>query len=175
LTKNDIEKTKREIWLCQSNISRIENKIVFAKEEKKNLQAQVNALEKTLIYNQTPGTQFALFNIKEKLENKNKEIEDLYLETTSLRTQKENLNLKIKSLENAIKDLSLAIAGLKSSLKELEEKSTKVVKPPVIPKNPIKTNKKLNITIAAVLGIFLGIFVVFFQEFLDKNKEKFIT
>ena len=94
-----IEQTQTEINLYKDNISRIENKIAFAKREKKNLQAQVNALEKTLIYNQTPGTQFALFNIKEKLENKNKEIENLYAQLTSCKIHLENLNFTIKSLK----------------------------------------------------------------------------
>jgi uncharacterized protein involved in exopolysaccharide biosynthesis len=39
------------------------------------------------------------------------------------------------------------------------------------PKGPIKPNKKLNILIAGVLGLFVGIFVVFFLEFWQKGKS----
>jgi len=38
------------------------------------------------------------------------------------------------------------------------------------PKGPIKPNKKLNILIAGVLGLFVGIFVAFFLEFWQKGK-----
>jgi uncharacterized protein involved in exopolysaccharide biosynthesis len=39
------------------------------------------------------------------------------------------------------------------------------------PKYPIKPNKKLNILIAGVLGLFVGIFVAFFFEFWQKGKS----
>jgi len=39
------------------------------------------------------------------------------------------------------------------------------------PRAPIKPNKKLNITIAGVLGLFVGIFVAFFLEFWEKGKS----
>ena len=38
------------------------------------------------------------------------------------------------------------------------------------PRGPIKPNKKLNILIAGVLGLFVGIFVAFFLEFWQKGK-----
>jgi len=38
------------------------------------------------------------------------------------------------------------------------------------PKYPIKPNKKLNIAIAGVLGLFVGVFVAFFLEFWQKGK-----
>jgi len=39
------------------------------------------------------------------------------------------------------------------------------------PRFPIKPNKKLNILIAGVLGLFVGIFVAFFLEFWQKEKK----
>ena len=39
------------------------------------------------------------------------------------------------------------------------------------PKSPIKPNKKLNILIAGVLGLFVGIFAAFFLEFWQKGKS----
>jgi uncharacterized protein involved in exopolysaccharide biosynthesis len=39
------------------------------------------------------------------------------------------------------------------------------------PRVPIRPNKKLNILIAGVLGIFVGIFVAFFLEFWQKEKN----
>ena len=39
------------------------------------------------------------------------------------------------------------------------------------PTAPIKPNRKLNILIAGVLGLFVGIFVAFFLEFWQKGKS----
>jgi len=39
-----------------------------------------------------------------------------------------------------------------------------------LPIEPIKPNKKLNILIAGVLGLFVGIFIAFFLEFWQKGK-----
>ena len=39
------------------------------------------------------------------------------------------------------------------------------------PRGPIKPNKKLNILIAGVLGLFVGIFAAFFLEFWQKGKS----
>ena len=39
------------------------------------------------------------------------------------------------------------------------------------PRAPIKPNKKLNILIAGVLGLFVGVFVAFFLEFWQKGKS----
>ena len=70
LVESDIEKTKNKIEPINEDIKRIENKIANAEEEKTNLEAKVDALQKVLPYQQDPGTQFALFDTKEKLANK---------------------------------------------------------------------------------------------------------
>ena len=46
-----------------------------------------------------------------------------------------------------------------------------VIDKAILPQNPIKPNKMMNITIAAVLGAMIGLFVVFLIEYLD-NKLK---
>ena len=46
-----------------------------------------------------------------------------------------------------------------------------VIDKAILPQSPIKPNKMMNITIAAVLGAMIGLFVVFLIEYLD-NKLK---
>ena len=46
-----------------------------------------------------------------------------------------------------------------------------VIDKAILPKEPIKPNKIMNILVAAVLGIMIGLFVVFLIEYLD-NKLK---
>ena len=51
------------------------------------------------------------------------------------------------------------------------KKEAKRIDKAILPQSPIKPNKMMNITIAAVLGAMIGLFVVFLIEYLD-NKLK---
>ena len=42
-----------------------------------------------------------------------------------------------------------------------------VIDKAILPQNPIKPNKMMNVLIAAVLGMMIGLFVVFLIEYLD--------
>ena len=168
LVESDIEKTKNKTQPIDEDIKRIENKINNAEEEKSNLEAKVEALEKILVYEQTPGTQFALFDTKEKLANKKQEIEDLYLTINSLRRSKEDLEVQVNSLKTNIESLNAQINSLRASLDEI--KPTQVIKSPTVSGEPIKPRPLLNIVIAAVLGLFVGVFLAFFQEWWEKSK-----
>ena len=44
-----------------------------------------------------------------------------------------------------------------------------VIDKAIVPKNPIKPNKKMNIAIAAVLGVMASIFVIFLMEALNTS------
>lgn len=137
-------KTKKE--LLEEDIERQKTKVVSLEKEKETLEEKVNALQKTLVYDQTPGTQFALFDTKEKLEGKIQEIENLYL--------------RINSQERALEDYE----------------PTKVIKNPLISSGPIKPKIKLNILVAAVLGLFVGVLAAFGKEWytaeLTRNKTQ---
>ena len=168
LAESDIEKTKNKIEPINEDIKRIENKIANAEEEKENLEAKVDALQKVLPYQQDPGTQFALFDTKEKLANKKQEIENLYLTINSLKRSKEDLDVQINSIKTSIESLNAQINALKASLDEI--KPTQVIKSPTVSEKPVKPNKKLNIAIAGILGLFVGVFLAFFQEWWEKSK-----
>ena len=170
MVESDVEKTKNKIKQIDEDIKRIENKIENANEEKKNLEAKIEALEKVLIYQQDPGTQFALFDTKEKLANKKQEIENLYLTINSLRRSKEDLDVQINFLKTNIESLNAQINALKASLDEI--KPTQIIKSPTISEEPVKPKPLLNIVIAAVLGLFVGVFLAFFKEWWEKNKTK---
>ena len=168
LVESDIEKTKNKIEPINEDIKRIENKIANAEEEKENLEAKVDALQKVLPYQQDPGTQFALFDTKEKLANKKQEIENLYLTINSLKRSKEDLDVQINSIKTSIESLNARINALKASLDEI--KPTQVIKSPTVSEKPVKPNKKLNIIIAGILGLFVGVFLAFSQEWWEKSK-----
>lgn len=134
------------------DIERVERKISSLEEEKKNLEAKVSALQTVLIYQQDPGSQFALFDTREKLEAKKQEIENRYLQINSLETQINNLKAEINSLEKNIQDI----------------RPTGAIKPPTVSENPIKPRPLLNMAIAGILGLFAGVFLAFGREWWQK-------
>ena len=69
-----------------------------------------------------------------------------------------------------ISQLQIALLNLKEKLDNME--STKIINPPTISPNPIRPKPVLNIVIAGILGIFIGTFLAFFQEWWEKNKLK---
>lgn len=167
LVDSNIKRTQNKIGPIKSDVKRIENKIIHAGQEQKNLESKINALEEVMVYDQTPGTQFALFDAKEKLENKRKEVENLYLSINSLERTIEDYNIQVNNLEAGKEDLRLRINSLNKFLQEIEP--TKIVKRVTISKYPIRPRILLNTAIAAVLGIFLGIFLAFAREWWQVN------
>jgi len=166
LLDKNIGKTQNKIRPIENDIVRTKNKISHTNEEKNNLENKVAALEQVLVYEQTPGTQFALFDAKEKLENKKQEIEDLYLNINSLERSIQDLNIEINSLMSQKDNLELEINALNKSLDEV--KSTGVIKEPTVSKAPIKPRPLLNTAIAGVLGLFIGVFLAFSREWYQK-------
>ena len=47
-----------------------------------------------------------------------------------------------------------------------------VIDTAVLPENPIKPNKLMNVAIATVLGLMISLFVVFLLEYMDNKIKK---
>ena len=156
LLEKNIELLKKDIEVVQRNIERIRIKIGSLQKERVVLENKVVALQKILVYQQTPGTQFALFDTQEKLQQKIQEIEDRYLEINSLETKINSLQNQINSLQNTIETIQ----------------ATKIVKSPAVSENPVKPRPLLNIVIACVLGLFIGTFLAFFKEWWERANVK---
>jgi uncharacterized protein involved in exopolysaccharide biosynthesis len=154
--KNEISASENNNSLLKKDIDRTKSKITSVEQEKNNLEAEIEALEKIPPSQQEPGTQFALFVIKDELELKKQEIEDAYS--------------KINSSEFTIILNKNQISFLKSQIDNV--KFDRIIKPPDISRTPIGQKPILNAIIAGFLGLFVGIFLVFLKEWWDKNKTK---
>ncbi len=170
LTQENIKSTENKIAPMDSDIGRLENKIKHTNEEKVNLEAKVDSLQKVLPYQQDPGTQFALFDAKEKLAGKMQEIENLYMEINSLKKQKDDLQIEINKLKADIEGFNSEIDSLNESKNGIKE--TQEIKPPMVSQKQISPRPVLNVGIAAVLGLFIGVFVTFGKEWWEKNRGK---
>jgi len=136
------------------DVARVERKIASLEAEQRNLEAKVAALQAVLVYQQDPGTQFALFDAKEKLEAKRQEIENRHLQINSLEVQINNFRGEINSLEKGIEDIE----------------PTKIVKPPTVSERPVKPRPLLNMVIAGIIGLFAGVFLAFGREWWQKSQ-----
>lgn len=152
LLEDKIVATQANILVLEADIKRVDSKIVSLQEEKDNLEAKVAALQTVLVYQQDPGTQFALFDTKEKLEAKKQEIENRYLQINSLQVQINNLKDEISKLQKQIQDI----------------RPTSIVRPPTISENPIRPRPLFNLAVAGVLGLFAGAFVALGREWWQK-------
>lgn len=101
-----------------------------------------------------------IFNKRESQIKENiKEIQD---ELTLLETKKE--------YSEGIAELRIKLSDLKATLNVFQP--TKVIKAPIVPKNPSGSNLILNIVIAIVLGLFIGVLVAFIKEWWENVKKE---
>ncbi len=105
-----------------------------------------------------------------------KNINDLNLELETLRKELAQEKLTQSRLEreyNTAKGVYSVLSQKNEEVKiavATESGLVKIASLAYEPEYPIKPNKKLNILIAGVLGLFVGIFVAFFLEFWQKGK-----
>ncbi len=149
-----IELLEENVKIVQKDIARIETKTFSLKKEQENLENQIRVLQETLIYEQTPGTQFALFNTKEKLETKIQEITTSYLEINSLETSLNSIQGQIDLIEMQIESMV----------------ATRIIKSSTISEDPVSPRLLLNIALAGILSIFMGTFFAFFKEWWERSK-----
>lgn len=101
-----------------------------------------------------------IFNKRESQIKENiKEIQD---ELTLLETKKE--------YSEGIAELRIKLSDLKATLNVFQP--TKVIKAPIVPKNPSGSNLILNIVIAIVLGLFIGVLAAFIKEWWENAKKE---
>ena len=48
----------------------------------------------------------------------------------------------------------------------------RVVEAPVVPERPIGPNKKMNVAVAGVLGLFVGVLLAFFAHYLESSSDE---
>ena len=131
------------------------------------------------------------YNLTEQLISTNISINSLIAEENQLRKNINDFGVSLENLKKGLTEKKLILAQLNReySAKEklynifykqseeiqltetAQENLLKIASLAYEPKSPIKPNKKLNILIAGVLGLFVGVFVAFFLEFWQKGKS----
>jgi len=130
------------------------------------------------------------YNFAQQLISTKISISSLQAEEKQLKVNINDFNLKLETLRKELAqekltqsrlereyDTSKGVYDVLSQKNEevriavaTESGTVKIASLAYEPKYPIKPNKKLNILIAGVLGIFVGVFAAFFLEFWQKGK-----
>ena len=131
------------------------------------------------------------YNLAQQLISTNISINSLIAEENQLEKNINNFNVSIEDLKKELTEKKLILSQLdrEYSAKEklynifykqaeeilltetAEADLLRITSLAYEPREPIKPNKKLNILVAGVLGLFVGIFVAFFLEFWQKGKS----
>lgn len=125
----------------------------------------------------------------------------LTVELAKITAQKSNLQLEIARIQKQLESLQVDLADKQHQDTIMQEKvrfandtynaflekyeeiritkssaigdaSIIIVSPAVEPMNPVAPNKKMNIAIAAVIGLMLGVFIAFFIEYWKSSDPK---
>jgi len=142
--KKQKEKTRKDIEQLEEEIKRLEGEIANYEKEVK-LRSNAYSEGQGLI---AQSYIYLLAQAKNQKEEKEKQILNLKQEINNL-----DLTLQEKEYENVylIRNTTIEI-------------------PAILPEEPIAPNKKINLTISAILGVFLGIFWAFGREYFEKEK-----
>jgi len=140
---------------------------VFINQNQGKYQEKVKIIEGRLITLEEQITEFEK-NIQE-IEKVKKKITTNEELSVGERQFQISLLLSLSVTERSLySNLNNQVNSLKASLKNCED--FKIIGYAQMPIASIKPNRKLNILIAGVLGLFVGVFVAFFLEFWQKGK-----
>jgi len=194
--ENELEKTKNEYAIEKLKLANLEreykiseNVYIMLANKKKEIDiatvtpenqqkiAQFTNPEYLSLQNQLIGatiTYQTLFAEREQLtENINEAWKRVNLLKQEL-AQEKLTQLRLEREYNTTKGVYNVLSQKNEEVKIVVATESGLVKVASLayePRAPIKPNKKLNILIAGVLGLFVGVFVAFFLEFWQKGKS----
>ncbi|MBA7599993.1 hypothetical protein ES703_07039 [subsurface metagenome] len=140
---------------------------IFIEQNQDIYQGKIKLIEDRLKILKEQVAEFEI-NIQEIEETKKKIATSVELSEAERQFQTSLLLSSSISERNLYNSLTNQFNSLQASLESCED--FKAINYAQLPAVPVKPNKKLNILIAGVLGLFVGIFVAFFLEFWQKGK-----
>jgi uncharacterized protein involved in exopolysaccharide biosynthesis len=146
----DLDKRKLRSEVINPVYQNLENRIVDTGIEINTLEPRVEYLKKSLSQTQN-------------------DIDDLEAEMNERELEFLQLCRQVEIYKRPYGDLSVKVEDARIA-KAIELGEVKIVSYAVEPKYPIKPKKKLNIAIAAVIGLMGGLFMTFVVEYFGKGK-----
>ncbi len=185
----------------EARVAEVSNKIkindrgiINAKEKAKNLQQQIKEItvreekimeelktvnlyttqiwDKRDLYfkdSTTSGNSPALF-LASFLQNNTSYLNQLNTLASNLSIRRSNLDLDLINIDSQINTFQMEIDKLSSEKDFIS--NLRVVAHPRVSFNPIDSGKKITLVLSIAIGLFLGVFAVFLQEFWVNNLVK---
>jgi LPS O-antigen subunit length determinant protein (WzzB/FepE family) len=85
-------------------------------------------------------------------------------------SRREKQALRLETTQNKIKNLLGVIKSLEFKKNSIQ--NIQIIKPPKPSLSPIKPKTRLNVMLAAVVGLILTVFPAFFVEYISKYKSR---
>lgn len=172
------------------NIVSIEAEAPREKEEH-HVEVVIEVLDPLLIHGLKEGLLKHLNNnkfVRERIALRRESIEHLKEEILAKINKIEKLSEDIIGHieQGRIKDIGFnpigldkGVIDLRQKLKDLDNKlellrGFEVAVEPVVPREPVRPRKMLNVAVAGVGSLFLGVFLAFFMEWAGRNREDHI-
>jgi uncharacterized protein involved in exopolysaccharide biosynthesis len=129
-----------------------------------------DALMKTEVNIQSLNAE--ILQLKKNIKNLNEEVGGLKKQLAEQELIQARLARNLDTAKSTFEILSKKGEETKISL-EIKAATIRISVPATVPEFPIKPKKRLNTMIAGVVGLLASIMLVFFMEFLEKNKAVF--
>jgi len=119
--------------------------------------------------------------IKENLnlltKERNEEIKQLDTEIEKFRTEIDTIKTQINKIKNETNKINNEIENVKNQIDLLNERKaridyTQLIKEPTSSLYPVSPKKKLNVLIAGILGLMIFTMLVFFLDYIEKQRIK---
>ena len=159
-----LDNKSKEINIASANAENKERIIQFTNPEYLSLQKQL--IELVIVHKALLAEEIQL---QENIDIYSKRVSNLKKDLTEKKLILARLDKEYCEKEKLYNNIFQQAEELRLSSAE-ESDLLKITSLAYEPKYPIKPNKKLNILIAGVLGLFIGIFVAYFMEFWQKGK-----
>ena len=130
-----------------------------------SLQQAVSDAEATV-----KGLQASVEYLQSKAEQTRKAFEEKQGQLVAIQAQLDKMNRDIKVLDDTYTSLSNKLQQAKIAQVETPA-PIRTVEAPLLPSHSIAPNKKMNVAVAGVLGLFLGVLLAFFAHYLQSGKD----
>ena len=130
-----------------------------------NLQQEVSDTEATV-----KGLQASVEYLQSKADQTRKAFEEKQGQLVAIQAQLDKMNRDIKVLDGTYTSLSNKLQQAKIAQVETPD-PIRTVEAPLVPSRSIAPNKKMNLAVAGVLGLFLGTLLAFFAHYVQSGKD----
>ncbi len=162
-----LDATKKEMQILEKTINELEAEARLVKENTASLIKQRDKFVSRETDTRNVLSAILFTNTIQQNIMLAKEYRD---DLSEYRSRREAQALRLETTQNKIKNLLGVIKSLEFKKDRIQ--NIQIIKPPKPSLSPIKPKTRLNVMLAAVVGLFLTVFLAFFVEYISKYKSR---